>query len=519
MTPLLSKRCASILVKDGNDRADAKVRQVKSTKFPVAIALGALLVALAQTSAGAQEAASGSDAGSAGTAPAIMPAGAPRPDQGLVFEGWMVYPSFFGGYVFNDNAYATPTNRVSTSGLRLSPSVEASQDNGLHKNMISVGVDAQLYPGVGGQTRAIPGQTAKINDAAPSNATGHGTVAHIWTPTEDITVWLSGGYVRQNGLFGASPSTNGFGAGVPGVSSFVLAPAFIPTVGTFSAQQQYSNQGSGQVAVEKKVNERISLRGSAYGSYVWYDSVPTETALVGGVPVKLPSGNGQNGTSFGASVRGSFYATPQIYVYGEPGLDLRRYDNTAADSNGYRVTAGVGSELISLFKGEIYGGYQGQTSVHGYYGSNSAPTFGARVFYFPTPDLTFSLFATSSLGVVQPTQLGGAYPLGFLSTYKSQSVSITDQVMLQGDYVVNNYLSLSARGGYGETRTQSPGYTNEIWTAGASAGYSFWRNMSVMLNYQFQKTDVKQSTVSVLTSGYQQGFSQNSFSAGLRYTY
>jgi hypothetical protein len=467
----------------------------------------------------AQDAGGQSDGVSAGSAPAIMPAGSPRPDQGIPFEGWMVYPSFFGGYVYNDNVYATPTNKVGQSGLRLSPSVEASQDLGLHKNIVSIGVDAALYPSVGGQTRDAPGVPAQIRDANPSNATGHATVSHIWAPTEDISVFLSGSYVRQSGLFGASPATNGFGVGLPGMSSYLLAPAYIPTLGTFSTQQQYSNISTASFAVEKRVNERISLRGSVYGSYTWYDSVPTETQYYGAVPVQVPGGNGVNGASMGASIRGSFYVTPQVYVYAEPGLDLRRYNDWQSDSNGYRVTAGVGSEMISLFKGEIYGGYQGQTSVHGYYGSQSAPTFGARVFYFPTPDLTFTLYANSSLGIVQPTQANGLYPLGFLASYNQQSISITDQVMLQGSYVVNNYLSLSAQGGWGETRTTAPNFATDIWTAGASLSYSFWRNTSVLLSYQYQQTIGHQSATSLLLSGTQAGYTQNVLTAGLRYSY
>jgi hypothetical protein len=249
----------------------------------------------------------------------------------------------------------------------------------------------------------------------------------------------------SNGAWALSTRANCRGETANATASAILqsAPSYISSIGTFSAQQQYINEYGGQLSVEKKFNEQTSLRATGYAQGVSYDSTPTTTQIVGGVPVKQNNSPSTNGLSYGAMVRGSFYATPQIYVYVEPGVDLRRYDSYTQDSNGYRVTAGAGSNLVGLFQGEIYGGYQGQTSVYGYFGSQSAPAYGGRIRYFPTPLLTLSLNVDSTLGSIQPTRVGIYQPLGPLAAGQSiAAASYTQQAYAQADYGVNSYTSL-----------------------------------------------------------------------------
>ena len=67
----------------------------------------------------------------------------------------------------------------------------------------------------------------------------------------------------------------------------------------------------------------------------------------------------QNGLSYGTTLRGEFNLTPRIYFYAEPNLYFRKFESYVRDANGYTANAGVGSHLIGLFSGEIYGGYLG----------------------------------------------------------------------------------------------------------------------------------------------------------------
>jgi hypothetical protein len=464
---------------------------------------------------------------------------APRADQGLAIGPWLVYPSFFAGYTFNDNVYATKNNRVGLSSLTLSPSLEAGMDNGLWKTNVSFGASAFFYPGAGGQTRTDYALATSANDAPPSNATGHLSVSESWLPKADWAVTATGNFYRTQGLFGASSATNGFGLGTPGVTESAFNPSFIPTIGTFSSQQQYTNMYGGQFSVQKTINERTSLSGSVFVQGVSYDSAPSYTQYQAGVPNNLGGSSGPDGMSYGASTRGSFYATPQIYVFVQPTVSFQRFDNYQDNSNGYSANVGVGSNLIGLFQGEIFGGYQSQSSVYGYFGTQSAPSFGAHIRYLPTPRLTLSLNFQQVLGALA-SAASGATPTP-TAPNANAGVGLTQQVYAAADYGLNSYMNLSVRGGWGQTQNRGgASYTGssfagsafagsafagsnistQIWSGTASLSYNFWRNTSISTSYTFTKTtNSGESALLPSNSSLAPGYTQNLFTAGIRYSY
>ena len=435
----------------------------------------------------------------------------------------MVYPAFFGGYIYNDNAYATSTNRVGESGLRLNPSFQASLDNGLHKTTVSFNADAQIYPALGQQTRYVVAVPESIQDAAPSNVTGGFSLTHIWSPEQDFTITGLGSYARQSGLLGAS-------LGQIGATTGGLSQPYLASIGTFSGTEQYSNQYSGMISLQDKLTSAAFVTATLGVQYISYDSTPTTTTYaVGALPtVSAPGGNGQSGGGLTFSVRGGYWLTPQVYGYVEPGLDLRRYLIGANDTNGYRVVAGLGSDMVSLFKGEIWGGVQAQASAEGYFGATVAPTYGARVSYYPTRDLTVGLSVSSNLGEVTATRIGSTTPLGVAAAFQPSAISQTQQALLQADYVVNSYITASLRGGLGKTETTTPESGSIVWSGGATINYTFWRNIALTLNYQFTKTATSQTLTALdyltnpgnLTNPQApSGYVQNLVSAGMTYHY
>src|SRR5579863_7431231 len=60
----------------------------------------------------------------------------PTPEEALPIGGFLVYPSVFVGAVYNSNVSRTPTGRQNALGLRVSPSLTAVDDQGLHKTTI-----------------------------------------------------------------------------------------------------------------------------------------------------------------------------------------------------------------------------------------------------------------------------------------------------------------------------------------------------------------------------------------------
>lgn len=435
-----------------------------------------------------------------------------RPDEhGMLVGNWFVYPSFFLGYVFNDNIYGRPYNRIAASGLNIRPSIMALNENGLHNTMAYASADIQVYPGLGAGLRYDALQ--QIVDAPPTNIAGRVGVVHVWEPQKDWTIRASLDASRQNGLF-----TSYLGA--------TNDLTFMPNAFSFSSVQQYINQISGLISVEKKIGERGFVRASASGFYTAYDNRPTFTAFspFANIPAQGFGGDFQNGFGFRGSVRGGAWITPQIYAFVEPSIDLRRYPNSFYDTNGYRILAGLGSDMIGLFRGEIYGGYQSQSGVNGMFARTSAPAFGARLFYYPTRDLTFSLSVDQTLSSTSaPNRAFGVTPYSFFAGQQWASAARSTQVLGQAEYTVNSRLSAYLRGGWGQTTFNSPHFVTSAWSVGGGVNYQLWRNLSLNVDYQFMKTKLDMNPILrqnvVYTSGMAQGFSRNVVSVGLNWRF
>ena len=112
-------------------------------------------------------------------------------------------------------------------------------------------------------------------------------------------------------------------------------------------------------------------------------------------------------------------------MFGEGDGIFQRFENSVFDTNGYRVIGGLGEDdPESLFRAEIYGGYQAQqqstndnvsgTREHTARLPNGFPTnvgsgvFGARLTYFPTQYWTWIASVDQTLGV--QTQLAPGVP-------------------------------------------------------------------------------------------------------------
>lgn len=490
---------------------------IVSTK---SIALGMGLLALTAGSAAAEESGSASSAVSssslsAAAAADLGVAAGPNPEHGVPVAGWMLYPSFMGGVVFNDNLYQLRTQRIAGVGIRLRPTLSGSLDNGLHKSSLYFMADAQIYPGQSGVTRFIP---TPVNYVAPTNVSGRAGFSHLWSPMEDLNFGFVADYTRQNGLFGSN-----FGSSLNGPN--------ILSTGVVSNTPQYTNQVSAYISAEKKITDRWFLRGATGAQYVAYDSQPSEpywsTALYGANYFRP-----LNGVAYTASLRSGFWLTPQIYGFVEPVADLRFYQNSWSDTNGYRIIGGIGSDMISLFRGEIYGGYQQQMSAHGYFNSVSAPAFGARIFYYPTRYLTVtaSVDQTLSSGANQPTNAFGLPLQAALPGGLAAASSQTLIARIQADYALSQYWTAYIRGGYGVSHFYNPSNTQTQWTAGLGVNYNFWRNISATLEYQFARTASTFSNnwwaltggdplTAAFWNGTPSGYTQNLLSAGLTYRY
>jgi hypothetical protein len=198
---------------------------------------------------------------------------------------------------------------------------------------------------------------------------------------------------------------------------------------------------------------------------------------------------------------------PSLYVFGEGTGIWQRYRNSIFNTNGYRVTGGLGTDDPgSLVRGEVYGGYQFQHQE-----SQNVPlpnisqdaqssVFGGRMYYFPTPYWTWTASVDEVLGM--SAMLTPGIPQGV--------PTVVTTGILETTYGLSQQWSLGARVGFTRADYFDLGRVDNGWMAGASFNYEIWRNLLLTLDYQY-------STLNSSTAFNQ--FSRNVVSAGVTYKY
>ncbi|MDE2579623.1 MAG: outer membrane beta-barrel protein [Hyphomicrobiales bacterium] len=418
--------------------------------------------------------------------------GGPTPEQGIVVGGWLVNPSITTSAILTDNVNATPTNRRSALGLSVVPALEAVRDWGIHKTSVYAFGEGRFYP-FNSQTT----QTATY-------LTGDVGIAHQYQPFKDLTIQFVADARRSSGLF------------QPYIGGGSL-PSFLPNSNVVTGVGSFVNQFSGGVSVRKDITERTFVSATASAQYVTYDT-PNASPFGNLVSPNLNSYSALNGGAYTAALRAGFYLTPQIYAFVEPSADLRRYQSAWNDSNGLSIRAGLGSDLIGLFRGEIYAGYSRQTSVYGHFGALSAPSFGAHIFYYPTRYLTLSAAIDSTL-TVSALQPNASAPFANLALNGVAAAGRTFQARLQAEYALSTRWSAYARGGYGQTVTSSVygSSATKIWSAGLGLKYHVWRGLSMAVDYQFNRSFSRNQLIFAAYSS--ETVSANTLSIGLNYRY
>jgi len=393
----------------------------------------------------------------------------PNPDTGMAVGRFLVYPQFFIGAVYNDNILASATARKSGWGLQFAPSLNAVDDEGIHKTTLNFSGNAQFYPGVSADAGS-GGQTSQVS--------GNVKLDHVWTPAPDVSVDVWSGVTRQNSVFGSTGS---------GAGSFVNGATSV-NVGGY---QQYSDSITGGLSVEKKFSDQFFVRVGVGGQDLIYENAP---------PGFVSSQSGVEGNGF---ARAGYYILPTVNAFVETGVDAWRYRNSWYDTNAYRVIGGLSSDLIGLFRGEVFAGYQQQSSAHGVFGSVNAPTYGGKLSYYPTRYLTFAASLNQSFGSAAAQNPNQPY-VGSPSTQTLQS-------RFEADYTMAEYWSVTAQAGWAQTTWSNSPVVETAWTIGGGVSYSFWRNVGLGANYQYQRT--------LSNSALAPGYAQSIVSAGLTYHY
>ena len=379
-----------------------------------------------------------------------LPAKAPGAPLPMAVGGWLYSPTVFVGGVYNSNVNQSETNKVSSWGERAIPGFTASLNNGIHQTSIYGLADIQNY--------AANGANHKTTIDAKAGIT------QTYLATRDSTFTFNGDFTRQADVFGSSAFAP---ANTP------LAPTsgapIAPTTVSPQANPDRYNQYSGGASFDQRFG-RTFVGVSAGVVHTQFDSSPNTAFLTS-----------RDGTVYTVAERTGFDLTPQIYAFVDPAVSWQRYSDSTRDSNGYRVTGGLGTSAAGLWQGEIFGGYQAQKNdTVGTYGSG---VYGVRIGYSPTRMWDFHASLDESLGA---STIAAAGTTGVLTGVASK---VTTALLSVGYRGLPQGWSTGARFGYVRTDFVNSPRDDNGWLAGANVSYEIWRNFGLTLDYQYKSVD------------------------------
>jgi hypothetical protein len=388
--------------------------------------------------------------------PANPISGPSREYTGLPVGGWMMYASVLSGVVWDDNVYQAHEFTTEDWGARLRPSLELSYNNGIHKTTFYGLVDARMY-----------GE----DDADVVN--GSTGVSHVWEVQRDLVLKGELGYSRRTDINNA-----GFVVTPNGPETIVDPLEYDETFGSLSFQKSF-----GPVFV-------------ALGGVISHTNYDDLTDSLG----RFIEQDQRDQTVYTFSGRIGTWLSPVFYTFVEPSQNWRKFREDSFDSSGQRIVAGFGSDRLSLFRGEVFAGYQRQEYDAATIDAVEGEVFGGRLFWYPTRDLMFTLEADRTLGDSTLSTPGN--PDG-------SPVEATSFV-LRGDYLLTDIWSLSARAGYTFTDFKETGRQDDQWVAGTTVSYFVWRNLATTFEWQYVNLD---SSVDA------NSFDRNVFTLGATYKY
>ena len=406
--------------------------------------------------------------------------------EGVAAGGWILFPDIFAGAVYNANINQVATGTDAGTDLRVVPRLLGTYDGGLYKTFVYGLVDGEFFNG----------NTIAATAGASTS----------YQPVPDWLFNYFGNYTRETSLFNSALNFNNGAIGPPGAPPSNIPLVLNPFGTTPSVNPIAYNQFTGGASVRKTFDQAfVTLGATAF--YIAYDQ-PTD------IPEPFQTSN--DGASYWLSGRVGYHVIPALYVFGEGDGIFQRFNNSLFNANGYRVIGGLGSDdPHSLFRGEVYGGYQAQQQLtEDLFGTASIPlvtpngiptnvgsgVFGGRISYFPTPYWTFIGSVDQTLGIL--TTLAPGVPEG--------APSKVTTALLQTNYGISRDWWVGARFGYTQGYFFGLFPENNGWLAGASFNYQIWRNLLLTLDYQYTTL---QSDVALGR------FTQNTFTAGLTYKY
>jgi len=293
----------------------------------------------------------------------MRPGSDPRPtstEGKFQFFDWLLSAGVSYGGAYDSNVNSTAINPQRAYGANFLPSLLAERNTGIQRTELYLSGDIRYYPSLGRTN--LDGTRAGL--------------IHVWEIQRDLIFRIQ----TQVAEVQAGSSFNNF-----------------LTTGIYATTPVNYTQLFGSSSIQKE----FGMFFTAIGGSVTGTKYQNSTDNLGNVIDE----QFQNGTVSTLNGRIGYHISPIVYTYVEPSVNWARYDSSQLDSQGYRLVGGIGSGLISLFSGEIYGGYLKQTFEDPTVGAVTSPVVGGKLSWFPTRFLTLAVAADETFGTTDSRAL------------------------------------------------------------------------------------------------------------------
>jgi hypothetical protein len=288
--------------------------------------------------------------------------------------GWLFSAGLNFGGKYDSNVNATPINQQSVYGANFQPTLIAEHNTGIQNTQLYLNGDISYYPSIG--RTYLDGTRAGF--------------IHTWEIQRDLIFRFQ----TQVAEVQAGSSFNNF-----------------LTAGIYATTPVNYTQIYGSSSIQKEFGSFFTAVGGSITGTKYQNATDNFGNVI--------NEQFQNGTVSTVNTRLGYRISAFFYTYVEPSYNWTNYQQSSLDSHGYRVVGGIGSGLISLFSGEIYGGYlrqmfEDQTTgvvtspvgaVSSSVGTVSSPVVGGRLSWFPTRFLTFAFSADENFGTTDSNAL------------------------------------------------------------------------------------------------------------------
>lgn len=207
------------------------------------------------------------------------------------------------------------------------------------------------------------------------------------------------------------------------------------------------------------------------GEIVWSDYDDRLTA--GGV---LVDQSFRNGTNSDIRLRAGWRATPGASLFVEGGANIQRYDDSSADSDGWRAVAGAEFAFSRLLTGEVFAGYAAQSFSGG--GEVTGLTYGAALTWFPTELISLTLTARRDFGAERTAQDAG----GTITAPVTR-----DSVRLAAEYEPLRQMLVRAEIGWGQDVYDGQDRRDERFFTGLGFDYVFTPRVRATLDWRYEE--------------------------------